>query len=166
MGRNILNRNVLRASAAVALMAAGAAACTPVREFHGFVAEDAEATSSVQVGVDTKSTVMQRLGSPSTTAVLDQTAWYYVSATQERFAFYHPRTASRRVMVVRFDENDTVASVDHFGLERGRVISYNTNETPTRGRELGIIEQIFGNIGRGSPLPRSEEDDRTRPGRR
>ncbi len=165
MGRKVLGANVLRASAAVALMAAGAA-CTPVREFHGFVAEDADATSSVQVGVDTKTTVQQRLGSPSTTAVLDQTAWYYVSATQERFAFYHPRTSDRSVMVVRFDANDTVTEVDHFGIERGRVISYNTSETPTRGRELGIVEQIFGNIGRSSPLPRSDEEDRTRPGRR
>lgn len=156
---------VLKAAAAALVMAAGAASCTPVREYHGFVAEDSEAASQVQVGVDTKATVMQRLGSPSTTAVLEQTSWYYVSSVQERFAFYRPRTTEREVMVVRFDDNDTVSAVDRFGIERGRVIAYDANETPTRGRELGILEQIFGNIGRGSPLPRSEEDERSRPGR-
>lgn len=157
---------VLKATAAALVLAAGASACTPVREYHGFVAEDTEAAAQVQVGVDTKATVMQRLGSPSSTAVLDQTSWYYVSSVQERFAFYRPRTTERQVMVVRFDENDTVSAVDRFGVERGRIVAYNANETPTRGRELGILEQIFGNIGRGSPLPRSEEDERTRPGRR
>lgn len=160
-----MSGTVLKAAAAALVMAAGAASCTPVREYHGFVAEDTEAAAQVQIGVDTKATVMQRLGSPSTTAVLEQTSWYYVSSVQERFAFYRPRTTEREVMVVRFDENDTVSAVDRFGIERGRVIAYDTDETPTRGRELGILEQIFGNIGRSSPLPRSEEEERGRPGR-
>ena len=45
----------------------------------------------------------QRFGTPSTTAVFDQTAWYYVSSVQEQVAFYTPDTTERRVMVVRFD---------------------------------------------------------------
>ncbi len=160
-----MSGDVLRVSALALLLAAGAA-CTPVREYHGFMAENEDQTSSIQVGVDTKATVTQKLGSPSTTAVLDQTAWYYISTVQQRFAFYHPRTSDQHIMVVRFDANDTVSAVDHFGVERGRVIAYNTNVTPTRGRELGILEQIFGNIGRGSPLPTTTEEDRQRPGRR
>ncbi|MEG0818434.1 MAG: outer membrane protein assembly factor BamE, partial [Brevundimonas sp.] len=30
-------------------------------------------------------------------------------------------------------------------------------ETPTRGRQLTILEQLLGNVGRGQ-LPRTEED--------
>jgi hypothetical protein len=33
----------------------------------------------------------------------------------------------------------------------------NRNETPTRGRELTILEQLLGNVGRGQ-LPRTDED--------
>lgn len=36
-----------------------------------------------------------------------------------------------------------------YDLEDGRVVSYASRETPTRGRELNLLEQLLGNIGRG-----------------
>lgn len=149
-----MNRGFLRLSAA-ALALASAAACAPVQTYSGFRPERNDVQlPDPQVGVDTRSTVQQRFGSPSTTAVFDQTAWYYVSSTQERVAFYTPHITDRRVMVVRFD-GDTVSGVEKYGLERGRVVSYSDEITPTRGRELGVLEQLLGNIG-SSPLPRQE----------
>jgi outer membrane protein assembly factor BamE (lipoprotein component of BamABCDE complex) len=144
------------ASLALAALALTATACSPTRDYHGFVADSEEATE-VQVGVDTKATVTQRLGSPSTISPLDPSAWYYVSTVQERFAFYRPDTAERTVIAVRFDESDTVSAVDRYGVERGRIVAYNDNKTPTRGRELGVLEQIFGSIGRASPLPNTQD---------
>jgi len=151
-----MNRGFLRLSLA-AVAVATAAACAPVQTYSGFSAErnDVEIPEP-QVGVDTRQTVMQRFGSPSTTAVFDQTAWYYVSAVQEQVAFYNPRTTEREVMVVRFD-GDVVAAVEKYGIERGRIVAYNDAITPTRGRELGVLEQIFGNIGRAPPIARDEE---------
>jgi outer membrane protein assembly factor BamE (lipoprotein component of BamABCDE complex) len=149
-----MNRGFLRLSA-VALALGTAAACAPVQTYSGFRPErnDVE-LADPQVGVDTRSTVQQRFGSPSTTAVFDQTAWYYVSSTQERVAFYEPEITDRRVMVVRFD-GETVSGVEKYGMERGRLVSYNDDYTPTRGRELGVLEQLLGNIG-SSPLPREQ----------
>ena len=158
-----MNRSLMRLSlAAVALGAA--AACAPVQSYSGFRPErnDVE-IQDPQVGVDTRETVQARFGSPSTTAVFDQTAWYYISSTQTRVAFYTPETTDRRVMVVRFD-GDMVAGVEKYGLERGRIVHYSDEVTPTRGRELGIIEQLLGNVG-SSPLPRDEEEQGPRRGR-
>ncbi len=151
-----MNRGFLRLTA-VALALGTAAACAPVSTYSGFRPErnDVELPDP-QVGVDTRATVQQRFGSPSTTAVFDQTAWYYVSSVQQRIAFYTPDTTDRRVMVVRFD-GDVVSSVEKFGLERGRMVNYSTEETPTRGRELGIIEQLLGNVG-ATPMRNEEED--------
>lgn len=151
-----MNRGFLRLTA-VALALGTAAACAPVSTYSGFRPErnDVELPDP-QVGVDTRATVQQRFGSPSTTAVFDQTAWYYVSSVQQRIAFYTPDTTDRRVMVVRFD-GDVVSSVEKFGLERGRMINYSSEETPTRGRELGIIEQLLGNVG-ATPMRNEEED--------
>jgi outer membrane protein assembly factor BamE (lipoprotein component of BamABCDE complex) len=147
--------NVLRLSAAA--IALGAAACAPVQTYSGFLPERNDVQiAEPQAGVDTRTTVQQRFGTPSTTAVFDQTAWYYVSSVQERLAFYDPETIERRVMVVRFD-GETVASVETFGLERGRLVSYSDEVTPTRGRELGVIEQLLGNVGATQPI-RNEED--------
>lgn len=153
-----MNRGFLRLSAAaIVALATTAGACAPVQTYNGFRADrNNEEIPDPQVGVDTRDTVMQRFGSPSSTAIFDQTAWYYVSSTQERMAFYTPRTTERRVMVVRFD-GDTVSAVEKFGLERGRIVSYNDEVTPTRGRELGVLEQLLGNVGRAPPIPIEEE---------
>ena len=153
-----MNRGLLRLTAAAAVaLATATTACAPVQTYNGFRPDrNNEEIPDPQVGVDTRDTVQQRFGSPSTTAVFDQTAWYYVSSVQERVAFYTPRTVDRRVMVVRFD-GDTVSAVEKFGLERGRLVAYNDEETPTRGRELGVIEQLLGNVGNTAPIPNQEE---------
>lgn len=145
------------AVAALALM--GVSACNPVRDTHGFSAVTPD-QKKVEVGVDTKSTVLARLGTPSTESAFDQTAWYYISIVQERYAFYEPKTVGREVTVVKFDADGKVTNVDTFGMERGRVVSINGDRTPTRGRELGLLEQIFGNIGNSSPIRTPEEDRR------
>ncbi len=153
-----MNRGLLRIGAAAAVaLAAATTACAPVQTYSGFRPDrNNEEIPDPQIGVDTRDTVQQRFGSPSTTAIFDQTAWYYVSAVQERVAFYTPRIVDRRVMVVRFD-GETVSAVEKYGSERGRLVSYNTEETPTRGRELGVIEQLLGNVGRTPPIRNEEE---------
>ncbi len=160
-----MDRQFLRLSAAALFVAAGAA-CSPVQTYSGFRPEyNNVEIADPQPGVDTQETVRQRFGSPSTTAVFDQTAWYYLSSVQEQMAFYNPRVTERRVMVVRFDGTN-VASVEKYGIERGRVIAYDDHVTPTRGRELGLLEQLFGNVGNTSPIRTEEEEQGQRPGRR
>jgi outer membrane protein assembly factor BamE (lipoprotein component of BamABCDE complex) len=159
-----MNRSFMRASIAALAALSATAACAPVQTYNGF-RSDRNNVDIVdpQVGVDTRATVQQRFGSPSTTAVFDITSWYYVSSVQERVAFYTPRTTDRDVMVVRFN-GETVASVEKFGLERGRIVSYEDEITPTRGRELSVIEQLLGSIGQTPPIrPEEEEGGRRRP---
>lgn len=157
-----MSRGKLRISAVAVALAAVTAACSPIMTYNGFNPDRNNAEiPDPQVGVDTRETVLRRFGSPSTVGVLEEGgSWYYLSQVQERVAFYSPRITERRVMVVRFD-GDVVSAVDKFGLERGRLISYNDDVTPTRGRELGVLEQLLGNIG--APVPMAEEDRGGRP---
>lgn len=154
----------LRLGFAAVLAAAATASCASVREDHGYVSDLLSIEQPVQAGVDTKSTVLARMGSPSTRGAFDDQSWYYVSVSTKAYAFLKPDTTRRDVVAVRFGADDVVASVDTYGLERGRVIAYNGKATPTRGRELGFFEQLFGSIGNAPiALPNAEENV---PGRR
>ena len=53
-----------------------------------------------------------------------------------------------RIITLGFNENSQVDYIKEYGLEDGNVIAFNTNATPTRGRELTILQQLYGNLGR------------------
>ncbi|MBU1326314.1 MAG: outer membrane protein assembly factor BamE [Alphaproteobacteria bacterium] len=146
---------ILTASALGAL-ALTAAACAPVIGSHGYQALEA-APADVAIGTDTKTTVRDRLGTPSATSLFEgEDIWYYISQTTEKYTFNLPQVSQRSVTEIVF-EGDKVASVRTLGLEDGRDVAMNRNETPTRGRQLTILEQLLGNVGRGQ-LPRTDED--------
>ena len=46
------------------------------------------------------------------------------------------------------------------------MIAFNGRETPTRGRELTIIEQLLGNVGRVGSVLGQRDEDRDPGGRR
>lgn len=129
------------------------AACAPVNYYQGFQAID-QSPEAVKVGEDSRTTVLAKLGTPTATSSFDKDTWFYLTQVQSKTAFYTPRVTKRDVVAISFDKGtDQVASVNTFGLKDGRVIAYNTRETPTRGREMSIIEQLIGSIGTASALP-------------
>jgi outer membrane protein assembly factor BamE (lipoprotein component of BamABCDE complex) len=145
-------------AAAVIGLAAVAGGCTPLTSYSGFQAIEAK-PADMKIGEDSKSTVTEKLGSPSATSTFDGNAWYYISQTTDRVAFYKPRVIKRDVVAIKFNAADEkVASVDTFTLKDGKVIAYNGHETPTRGREMTILEQLLGNVGRGGMLPNDDQD--------
>ena len=55
---------------------------------------------------------------------------------------------NRNITAITFNEDGQVTDVAEYGIEDGRYINYVDRKTPTRGRELSVLEQIFGTIGR------------------
>src|SRR5262249_18570604 len=56
--------------------------CTPVMETRGYLPNPV-VDSSIKVGTDTKTTILDRLGDPSTQATFNSEAWYYISSRQK-----------------------------------------------------------------------------------
>ena len=138
-------------------VAALTVACAPTIGQNGFQAIDAKPTDIV-AGTDTRQTVLTRLGSPSTTSTFEKdTVWYYISQTTEKYTYNLPQVTQRKVTEITFNDAGAVSGVRTLGLEDGQDITMNRRETPTRGRQLTILEQLLGNVGRGQ-LPRTEED--------
>ena len=131
---------------AVPALALALAACEPVIATHGYAPPE-ERLSDILPGVDTAGTVAAAVGRPSTGGVIRDDAWYYVASRVETLGWNAPEVTERRVVVVRFDADGVVTGIDRFGLEDGRVINLVTRTTPTFGRELSALQQIFGNLG-------------------
>jgi outer membrane protein assembly factor BamE (lipoprotein component of BamABCDE complex) len=154
MFRKAATATLVTSALGVSLLAASA--CSPVNNYQGFQAVD-HSPSDVKVGDDTRSTVLARLGSPTAVSTFDKDTWYYISQVSSHTAFYHPRVNKRDVVAISFRKaDDQVAAVNTFTLKDGRVIAYNNRETPTRGREMTVLEQLLGSVSAAGALPQPE----------
>ena len=131
----------------ISFAALTAICCSPIVENRGYVFDD-KLISQIKVGETNAGQVLQILGTPSTTSTIDATTWYYIYSKAETVAFYHPTVTDRRVLAISFGDNNKVNNLKYYGLEEGKIISYVDRTTPTRGRELTVLQQLFGNLGR------------------
>lgn len=111
---------------------------------HGHVFMDVD-VNQVQPGMS-KEEVANFLGSPDTTSTIGGDAYYYISTTQKSYAFLKPWEIDRKVVAVYFNGDGSVQQVAQYGLKDGIVVKYAKDETPARGKDLTLLEQIFGNI--------------------
>lgn len=151
------------AFAAAVIAGAGLSACSPTVSYTGFQARE-EQPKDVKVGVDTKSTVLTRLGSPSVVSTFEPNVWFYVSQVTTKVAYKNPKLRSRDIVAISFDDDEKVKSVQAYDASKGFRIAYAKGETPTRGRQITVLEQLLGNVGRGGMLPRDEDVPGQRPG--
>ena len=148
-----------RAAASVlTLCLLGATGCAPITTYSGFQAIEAN-PKDVKVGVDTKSSVRGRLGSPSATSTFDPNVWFYIDQIKQTVALQKPITTRRDVTAISFNkDSEMVLSVNQYSLKDGKLIAFNGRETPTRGRELTVLEQLLGTVGRGGGLLPNQDE--------
>tara|TARA_B100000795_G_C22765472_1_gene425509 strand:- start:476 stop:937 length:462 start_codon:yes stop_codon:yes gene_type:complete len=120
---------------------------SPIVENRGYVFDDT-LLDKISLNKSVPDDIIDLLGSPSTTSAIDSSIWYYIYSKAETIAFYHPEITDRRVLAITFNEEDKVSNIKYYSLEDGKVVSFIDRKTPTRGRELTVIQQLFGNLGR------------------
>jgi outer membrane protein assembly factor BamE (lipoprotein component of BamABCDE complex) len=143
------------------LAIAGLAACAPIKDVRGYVPDD-EKVATVSLGADTRDSVQEKLGTPSSTAAFGDPTWYYISTEQERYAFFKPDVTKRQILAIQFADDGKVNDIRKYGIEDGQVIALNSRETPSRGKEMTFLQQLFGNMG---AAPASAPGSQNGPGR-
>jgi outer membrane protein assembly factor BamE (lipoprotein component of BamABCDE complex) len=140
-----------------ALVAASLGACAAVENQRGYV-PDQEVLGTLVVGTDTKQTVSEKLGNPTVAGTFDNNTWYYISSHDVQTAFFAPHPIDRNIVAVEFSNTGQVASIKRYGMADSRIVNYVDRETPTRGRDSSLIQQIFnavpGNVGQ--PVPNQD----------
>ncbi|HLU92346.1 MAG TPA: outer membrane protein assembly factor BamE [Pedomonas sp.] len=134
----------------IAAVAVNTAACTRIKDTKGYLA-DPQLVAAIQPGIDNRDSVLGTLGRPSLESEFDPNTWYYVSRHTEQLAFLKPKPIRHQVLVVSFNEKGVVSQVEKLGEEEIVKVQASKDKTPTRGRDISVWDQLFGNIGRFSP---------------
>lgn len=140
----------MRFAFALAALFFVAAACSPMRETRGYVPDD-ELLAELRPGVHDKNSVASLLGSPSSIATFDSGTWYYITRRTEQLAFFAEEVTDQQVVAVDFDDQGVLAGVRRFTLDDANDVQFVERATPSRGKELTVLQQFFGNIGRFTP---------------
>ncbi|MEP1519032.1 MULTISPECIES: outer membrane protein assembly factor BamE [Ascidiaceihabitans] len=149
MTRSNLNRTVVRSCAILAL-GFSLTACAATFRNHGYIPPQ-EDLDLLAVGIDTRASVEESVGSPSAGGVLEGGDYFYVFSRVRTFGFKKPTVVERQVLAISFDEAGVVKNIERFGLEDGRVVPLARRVTSSGVTNKTFLRQLLGNLGRFSP---------------
>ena len=133
------------------------AACSATYQNHGYVPPEQDLQQLV-VGVDTRATVDDVVGAPSLSGMSDDGDYYYVRSRQRTFGMFRPEVIERQVLAISFNDNDTIANIERFGLEDGRAVPLARRVTDTSVVDSGFFRQLLGNLGNINPFGNNNDD--------
>ncbi len=130
-----------------AVMLVAASACAPNVATRGNL-PDPDKLAEIVPGEATRDDVATLLGSPSSAATFGEEIWYYIAARIETVAFNEPEVIDQQVVAIRFSEDGLVTAIDTYGMDDARAVEIVDRVTPTSGKEVTILQQLLGNVGR------------------
>lgn len=138
----------LQAGTCAAFLALGA--CSPQYKNHGYIPPQ-EDLDQIQVGSDTRESVAEKVGVPTSGGVLSNSGYYYVKMQKRSIGPLAAKEIDRQVVAISFSESGVVSNVERFGLERGQVVPISRRITSSAVRDQSLLRQLLGNLGRFSP---------------
>lgn len=126
------------------------ASCAAQYRNHGYVPSE-EDLAEVVVGVDTRDSVAESIGAPSSSGVLDQSGYYYIATRLRHYGPSQPKPVSRELVAISFDQSGVVSGVERFGLENGKVIPLQRRVTSSGIQDKTFLRQLLGSLGNIGP---------------
>lgn len=121
-------------------------ACTAQYRSHGYVPSE-DALQQIVPGVDTRGTVEDLVGVPSTAGALNDSGFYYIESEVRHFAWQRPEVVDREVLAITFDQAGVVENIERYGLQDGQVVPLARRITRSGDGDISFIRKLFGNIG-------------------
>ena len=124
--------------------------CAATYRDHGYVPPESD-LAEIVVGVDSRDSVAEAVGLPSTAGVLNDSGYYYVKSRVRFFGALRPKEINREVLAISFTESGLVQNIERFSLEDGEVVTLSRRVTDQTVRNDTFLRQLLGSIGRFSP---------------
>jgi outer membrane protein assembly factor BamE (lipoprotein component of BamABCDE complex) len=121
-------------------------ACSAVYRNHGYVPTDDE-LAQIAVGKDSRDSVREKIGEPSSAGMLNPAAWYYVESRWKYYGIRAPQEITREVVAISFTKAGKVENVERFGLKDGNVVALSRRVTTSDVKGIGFLKQMMGNLG-------------------
>lgn len=130
----------------VTLLCVSLAGCAARYRSHGYVPSEDELQQIVP-GVDTRGTVEDLVGVPSTSGTLNNEGFFYIESEMRHFAWQRPEVVDREILAITFDSEGVVENIERYGLQDGQVVPLTRRITRSGDGDIGFIRKLFGNIG-------------------
>ncbi len=124
----------------------GLTACATIYRDHGYIPSDDE-LAEIVVGVDSRDTVADAVGVPSTAGVLDNSGYYYVKSKVRHLGALRPKEVEREVLAISFSDTGIVQNIERFSLQDGKVVQLSRRVTESSVRDNTFLRQLLGSIG-------------------
>jgi outer membrane protein assembly factor BamE (lipoprotein component of BamABCDE complex) len=144
-----MRRTVSLATFPLALAALLVAGCDNIADLRGF-APSPGAVDKLEVNTQSREDVQRLIGSPSAVATFNPNVWYYISEKQEYWGPSRPWISEQAVIQITFNESGRIQNIKYYDLNDAQNVTMVARVTPTSGKELTVLEQILGNVGRFS----------------
>lgn len=124
-------------------------ACDNIADLRGF-SPSPGSVDKLEVGTQSREDVVRLVGSPSAVATFNPNVWYYISEKQEYWGPSRPWISEQNVIQITFNDTGRVANIKYYDLKDAQNVTMVARITPTSGKELTVLEQILGNVGKFS----------------
>ncbi|UWQ30143.1 outer membrane protein assembly factor BamE [Leisingera sp. M527] len=138
-------RGAVFAAAGLAL-----AACSSVYRKHGYVPTP-DQLAEVVPGIDTRDSVAESVGIPSSTGVLNDSGYYYVATRFRHYGAAAPKPVARDLVAISFDTAGVVQGIERFSLEDGKVVPLERRVTSSSVQDNTFLRQLLGSLGNFGP---------------
>ena len=107
-------------------------------------------------GSTQKEQVLSILGAPSTENDFGNKAWFYIASNNRQTPLFGDKLVSRSIIKIIFNDKNTVTKITTLTEKDQINVEHNQEKTPTAGQEIGILQQLLGNVGRFNANSQSE----------
>lgn len=129
---------------------ASLSACAATYRNHGYVPSE-EDLAEVVVGVDTRDTVAESVGTPSSSGLLNDSGYYYVRSRIRHQGIREPKVVERQLVAISFSSNGVVENIERFELQDGQAVRLTRRVTETSIQNRGLLAQLLSNFGNFNP---------------
>ena len=102
--------------------------------------------------LNTKKETISYLGYPNYIDPIEKKYFYY-SEKKISKNFFNNKIIDRKLIVIHFNSNDTIKSIDEYDLSSQNQIKLVEDQTTSEIFKQGLLEKVFGGIGKEPITP-------------